>query len=82
MEAPAPDSAVSRKTSTAKSCRDYFHDYASYYVVKVSTVLGKMHDTSDKFKEGNGILINQDYLKKVTVMVDKLLQLMYAVTQV
>ena len=44
-------------------------------------MLGKMHDTSDKFKEGNGILITQDYLKKVTVMVDKLLQLAHAVSK-
>ena len=72
---------VHKESSNCKKLPDYFQYYASYYIEKITTVLCKMHDTSDKFKEGNGILIIQDCLKKVTTMLDKLPQLVYAVTK-
>ena len=49
--------AVHKETSNCKELPDYFHYYDSnehygmHYIEKITAMLGKVHDTSDKFKE-------------------------------
>ena len=45
--------AVHKETSNCKELPDYFHYYDSneHYGMNYIAMLGKVHDTSDKFKE-------------------------------